>query len=80
MRTSVVVASVPLTTRVTITQEANTPGVTTMTLLPSTTSMAPVMAVVPRAPTVYDIMATIKAKQWREFKRHDPVVSMEALT
>ncbi|KAK9137431.1 hypothetical protein Sjap_008025 [Stephania japonica] len=46
----------------------------TMTLLPSTTSTTPVMAVVPRAPTMYGTTATTEAKQWREFKRHDPVV------
>ncbi|KAK9137242.1 hypothetical protein Sjap_007836 [Stephania japonica] len=64
MRVSVAVASVPSTARVTITQEANISGVTTMTLLPSTTSMTPVMAVVPRAPTVYDITTTIEVRQW----------------
>ncbi|KAK9137634.1 hypothetical protein Sjap_008228 [Stephania japonica] len=74
LRASVVVASVPSMARVTITQEANIPGVTTMTLLPSTTSTTPVMAVVPRTLTVYDTTATIEARQWREFKRHDPIV------
>ncbi|KAK9123652.1 hypothetical protein Sjap_013254 [Stephania japonica] len=50
LRASIVVASVPSTARVTVTQEANTPRVTTMTLLPTTTAMRPVMAVVPHAP------------------------------
>ncbi|KAK9137729.1 hypothetical protein Sjap_008323 [Stephania japonica] len=49
LRASVVVASVPSTVRVTVTQEENTPRVTTMTLLPTTTTTRLVMAVVPRA-------------------------------
>ncbi|KAK9090696.1 hypothetical protein Sjap_023873 [Stephania japonica] len=50
LRASVAVASVPSTVRATVTQEENTPGVTTMTLLPTTTATRPVMAIVPRAP------------------------------
>ncbi|KAK9090896.1 hypothetical protein Sjap_024073 [Stephania japonica] len=82
LRASVAVASIPSTGRVTVTQEENTQGVTTMTMFPTTTTMRPVMAVVPRAsieiapatPTVYGIMKTTEARQWREFKRHDPIV------
>ncbi|KAK9109992.1 hypothetical protein Sjap_018052 [Stephania japonica] len=43
LRASIAVASVPSIARVTVTQEANTPGVTTMTLLLTTTTMRPVM-------------------------------------
>ncbi|KAK9137705.1 hypothetical protein Sjap_008299 [Stephania japonica] len=72
LRASVVVASVPSTARVTVTQKEYTPGVTTMTLLPTTTTMGPVMAVIPRASTkiapatltVYGTTTTIKARQW----------------
>ncbi|KAK9116419.1 hypothetical protein Sjap_015366 [Stephania japonica] len=51
LRASIVVALLPSTARVTITQKVNTPGVTTMTLLPTTTVTRPVMAVIPRAST-----------------------------
>ncbi|KAK9089959.1 hypothetical protein Sjap_023136 [Stephania japonica] len=70
LKVSVVTASVPSTTRVTVTQEANTPGVMTTTMLPITTSARLVMAVVPCAPTeiapaiptVYGITVTTEAK------------------
>ncbi|KAK9144377.1 hypothetical protein Sjap_004280 [Stephania japonica] len=82
LRASVTAASVTSTARVTVTQGANTPGVTTMIFLPTTTAMRPVMAVIPHAPTeiapatptMYGTTATTEAKQWREFKRHDPDV------
>ncbi|KAK9155170.1 hypothetical protein Sjap_002650 [Stephania japonica] len=71
LRTLVAIASVPSTARVTVTQEANTSGVTTMTLLPTTTATRTVMAVVPRAAveiapatsTVYGTTMTIEARQ-----------------
>ncbi|KAK9116867.1 hypothetical protein Sjap_015814 [Stephania japonica] len=82
LRASVAATSVPSTARITVTQEANTPVVMTTTTFPTTTASKPVMAVVPRAPTeiapttpiVYGTTATTEARQWREFKRHDPVV------
>ncbi|KAK9137699.1 hypothetical protein Sjap_008293 [Stephania japonica] len=72
LRASVVVASVPSTARVTVTQKEYTPGVTTMTLFPTTTATGPVMAVIPHASTkiapatltVYGTTTTIKASQW----------------
>ncbi|KAK9102805.1 hypothetical protein Sjap_020059 [Stephania japonica] len=74
LRASIVVASVPSKDRVIITQEESTPGVTTVTLLLTTTAMRPVMAVVPRAlteiapatPIVYGTTATIE--RWPETK------------
>ncbi|KAK9122473.1 hypothetical protein Sjap_012075 [Stephania japonica] len=45
LRPSVVTASVPSTARVTVTQEANTPVVTIMTTLPTTTAARPGMIV-----------------------------------
>ncbi|KAK9130783.1 hypothetical protein Sjap_011270 [Stephania japonica] len=70
LKASVVVASVPSTARVTVTQEENTSEVMTMTTLPTTTVARPKMAVVPRTlteiapvtPAVYGTMATTDAK------------------
>ncbi|KAK9103217.1 hypothetical protein Sjap_020471 [Stephania japonica] len=74
LRASVVAASVPSTARITVTQEANTPVVTTTATLPTTTAAKPVMAVVPHAPTeivpttpvVYGTTTTTEARQQRE--------------
>ncbi|KAK9136514.1 hypothetical protein Sjap_007108 [Stephania japonica] len=79
---SIAVVSVPSTAKVTVTQEENTPGVTTITLLPTTTTTRPVIAVVPRAltqiapetPTVMALRRLLRPDLWHvQMNIRDPM-------